>query len=63
MFTSNRNVSRPNVAKIDSLLTGHKRLKVSIRTEQNRTRHGNELKGNWERKHGSKVSAFPDEIP
>jgi hypothetical protein len=46
------------MAKIGSLVTGHKRLKVSIRT-----RHGKELKGNWDRKHGSKVSAFPDEIP
>jgi hypothetical protein len=56
---SNRNVSRPNMAKIGSLVTGHRGLKVSIST----ARHGNELKGNWDRKHGSEVSAFPDEIP
>jgi hypothetical protein len=46
------------MAKIGSLVTGHKGLKVSIGR-----RNSIELKGNWGRKHGSEVSAFPDEIP
>jgi hypothetical protein len=54
----NCNISRPKMAKSISLVTGHKKLMVSIRTS-----HSNELNGNWNRKHGSKGFAFPDEIP